>query len=134
MALCAISVPPSNHYHHHNSIILQNLSSFCSSTTPRKPTQPHHVPHSSTTSTSYNSTKWSEKIPISQGRRMLNLSTIGAVLSLIDIPFSKFLFFSKALASQLLELESYTDSKEGFTLLIPNSWTKVLSFLLSRKR
>ncbi|PIN15490.1 hypothetical protein CDL12_11874 [Handroanthus impetiginosus] len=68
--------------------------------------------------------KCSGRLSVTVGRRMLNLSIIGILLYL-DKPLSRFFFFSKALASQVLELDKYTDTKEGFTLLIPSSWTKV---------
>lgn len=38
-------------------------------------------------------------------------------------PYSRSL--SMAMAKQVLTLERYTDSKEGFTLLRPSSWIKV---------
>ncbi|XP_004236825.2 psbP domain-containing protein 2, chloroplastic [Solanum lycopersicum] len=51
-------------------------------------------------------------------RRALNVSILTVLLS---IPFSSF-----AIAiGEVLELERYTDSAEGFTLLKPSSWSKV---------
>ncbi|KAM7459737.1 hypothetical protein LguiA_036280 [Lonicera macranthoides] len=59
------------------------------------------------------------KPPICLSKRVLNL-TILAVLS--SVPLSR---FSKSMAQDYLDLELYTDSKEGFTLLKPSSWIKV---------
>ncbi|CDP18032.1 unnamed protein product [Coffea canephora] len=54
------------------------------------------------------------------GRRVL--LSISSLLVCSD-PFSRSL--SMAMANQVLTLERYTDSKEGFTLLRPSSWIKV---------
>ncbi|CAA2967607.1 psbP domain-containing 2, chloroplastic [Olea europaea subsp. europaea] len=115
MALCWISSAPSNHYH--NSIIIQNLSLTHSSPPPHKP-KPPQITTSVSTLSSSNPITESGRFPVVVSKRLVNLTIVGDVLS-------RFLFFSKALASQLLELQQYTDPKEGFTLLIPSSWIKV---------
>ncbi|XP_057500733.1 psbP domain-containing protein 2, chloroplastic [Actinidia eriantha] len=51
-------------------------------------------------------------------KRLLNLSIVAVILS---SPISS---ISKVMAENL-ELQRYTDSKEGFTLLTPPSWIKV---------
>lgn len=53
-------------------------------------------------------------------KRMLNLSILALILSL---PISSSI--SNVVMAQDLELERYTDSKQGFTLLKPPSWVKV---------
>lgn len=53
-------------------------------------------------------------------KRMLNLSILALILSL---PISSSI--SNVVMAQDLELERYTDSKQGFTLLKPASWVKV---------
>ncbi|XP_015071714.1 psbP domain-containing protein 2, chloroplastic [Solanum pennellii] len=59
-----------------------------------------------------------ELVPTYSTRRALNVSILTVLLS---IPFSSF-----AIAiGEVLELERYTDSAEGFTLLKPSSWSKV---------
>ncbi|XP_049354130.1 psbP domain-containing protein 2, chloroplastic [Solanum verrucosum] len=59
-----------------------------------------------------------ELVPTYSTRRALNVSILTVLLS---IPFS-----SSAIAiGEVLELERYTDSVEGFTLLKPSSWSKV---------
>ncbi|KAG5608829.1 hypothetical protein H5410_020110 [Solanum commersonii] len=59
-----------------------------------------------------------ELVPTYSTRRALNVSILTVLLS---IPFS-----SSAIAiGEVLELERYTDSAEGFTLLKPSSWSKV---------
>ncbi|KAL0332609.1 UNVERIFIED_CONTAM: PsbP domain-containing protein 2, chloroplastic [Sesamum calycinum] len=133
MAFCGISLPSTNQHHPH-FLIVQNLSSAPSSLPPKTPRPPlSSSPVSATTittsssslsSSSYSNVKCSERLPVSVDRRIFNLSIVGLLLS-IDEPFTKFLFFSKALASQVLELDRYIDSKEGFTLLVPSSWIKV---------
>ncbi|KAL8477411.1 hypothetical protein ACS0TY_029636 [Phlomoides rotata] len=119
MAFCGISVP--SNFHHPRFLIFQNLIPP-SPTTSYKPRLPFS---SSTSHTSYSfyptyscSLKSSETIPIALRRRTISLSILGFL-------FSKFLFSSDALASEELELDRYTDSKEGFTLLVPSSWIKV---------
>ncbi|KAL0343230.1 UNVERIFIED_CONTAM: PsbP domain-containing protein 2, chloroplastic [Sesamum angustifolium] len=135
MAFCGISLPSSNQHHPH-FLIVQNLSSAPSSLPPKTPRPPlSSSPVSATTITtsssslsrsSYSNLKCSERLPVGVDRRIFNLSIVGLLLS-IDEPFTKFLFFSKALASQVLELDRYTDSKEGFTLLVPSSWIKFVA-------
>ncbi|KAI3451615.1 hypothetical protein Pfo_008280 [Paulownia fortunei] len=122
MAFCGISIPSSSHPHPH-FLIIQNLGTIPSSPAPKKPRPPLSSSPFSTPSSSSN-VKWSEIFPVSLGKRILNLSILGILFSL-DQPLSRFLVFSKALASQMLELDRYTDSKEGFTLLVPSSWIKV---------
>ncbi|XP_055801241.1 psbP domain-containing protein 2, chloroplastic [Solanum dulcamara] len=59
-----------------------------------------------------------ELVPIYSTRRAFNVSILTVILS---IPFSSF-----AMAiDEVLELERYTDSAQGFTLLKPSSWIKV---------
>ncbi|KAL0350378.1 UNVERIFIED_CONTAM: PsbP domain-containing protein 2, chloroplastic [Sesamum radiatum] len=133
MAFCGLSLPSSNQHHPH-FLIVQNLSSAPSSLPPKTPRPPLSsssvsaititTSSSSLSSSSYSNVKCSERLPVGADRRIFNLSIVGLLLS-IDEPFIKFLFFSKALASQVLELDRYTDSKEGFTLLVPSSWIKV---------
>ncbi|XP_009769698.2 psbP domain-containing protein 2, chloroplastic [Nicotiana sylvestris] len=60
-----------------------------------------------------------EMVPIVSNRRVLNLSIL--TILLWD-PFSS---FAVAIGGEVLELERYTDSAEGFTLLRPSSWIKV---------
>ncbi|XP_073157235.1 psbP domain-containing protein 2, chloroplastic isoform X2 [Henckelia pumila] len=79
---------------------------------------------SSSSASSSSVVRWRERLGGSLGRRMFNLSIFG-FLSSWDLAFSRFLFCSEALASPLLELDTYTDSKEGFSLLVPPSWIKV---------
>ncbi|KAK4416631.1 PsbP domain-containing protein 2, chloroplastic [Sesamum alatum] len=128
MAFCGISLP-SSHQHHPHFLIVQNFSVVPSSLPPKSP-RPPLSPFSATTTSSSSlsssscSVKCSERLPVGLDRRIFNLSIVGFLLS-IDEPFTRFLFFSKALASQVLELDRYTDSKEGFTLLVPSSWIKV---------
>ncbi|KAG8383897.1 hypothetical protein BUALT_Bualt04G0061900 [Buddleja alternifolia] len=123
MASRAISIPfPSNHHHHF--LIVQNLATI-PAPLPPPTTKPRSSRSSSPFSTSSYDVKRSEKLAVGMGRRiiMLNLSIAGFLLS-FDQPFSK--TSKAALASQLLEeLHRYTDSKQGFTLLIPTSWIKV---------
>ncbi|CAI9758355.1 unnamed protein product [Fraxinus pennsylvanica] len=116
MALCWISCAPSNHHHH--SSFIQNLSPAHSSPPLDKRKPPQITLSVSTLSSSSNPIAEGERFPVVVSKRLVNLTIVGAVLS-------RFLFFSKALASQLLELQQYTDPKEGFTLLIPSSWIKV---------
>ncbi|KAL2521251.1 PsbP domain-containing protein 2 [Forsythia ovata] len=116
MALCWISVSPSNP--HHNSIIIQNLSTTPSSPPPHKRKPAQITTSVSTFASSSKPFTESERYPVVVSKRLVNFSIVGAVLS-------RFLIFSKALASQLLELQQYTDPKEGFTLFIPSSWIKV---------
>ncbi|KAL3630241.1 PsbP domain-containing protein 2, chloroplastic [Castilleja foliolosa] len=123
MALCGISATSSNH-HHPSFLLHQNhrtITSFSSSPPPNKPKSPL----SSSSSSSFN-VNWTEKFSLSLGRRSIlnNLPVIGFLFSL-EQSFPRLLFFSKALASQLLQLDRYIDSKEGFTLLVPSSWNKV---------
>ncbi|GER39917.1 PsbP domain-containing protein 2 [Striga asiatica] len=113
MSLCGISLSSATHPHS-NFPILQNPTTITSSLTPKNPEPP----------ISSSNVKWREKSPFSSGRRMINLSIVGFLLSLGQ-PLPRFLFFSKAMASQMLELDRYTDAKEGFTVLVPSSWVKV---------
>lgn len=114
MAFCGVRVPSSNHHY---------LLSPTTSTSPsRKPT-----PSLSSTATSSSCVaQWRERLPPTMGRRAISTSFVGLVLS-------RFLFMSKAVAEPALELDRYTDPKEGFTLLVPSSWTKVPSFFLFLK-
>ncbi|KAL0378196.1 UNVERIFIED_CONTAM: PsbP domain-containing protein 2, chloroplastic [Sesamum radiatum] len=133
MAFCGVSLPSSNQHHPH-FLIVQNLSSLPSSLPPKTPRPPlSSYPFSATATTtsssslsssSYSNVKCSGRLPVGVDRRVFNLSIVGFLLS-IDEPLTRFLFFSKALASQVLEFDRYTDSKEGFTLLVPSSWIKV---------
>ncbi|KAL2241293.1 psbP domain-containing protein 2, chloroplastic [Sesamum indicum] len=132
MAFCGISLPSSNQHHPH-FLIVQNLSSAPSSLpskTQRPPlsSSPLNATTITTSSSSlssfYSNGKCSGRLPDGVDRRIFNLSVVGFLLS-IDEPLTRFLFFSKALASQVLELDRYTDSKEGFTFLVPSSWIKV---------
>ncbi|CAA0833897.1 PsbP domain-containing protein 2- chloroplastic [Striga hermonthica] len=104
MPLRGISVSSATHPHS-NFPILQNPATITSSLAPKIP----------------DNVQWREKSPpFSSGRRMLNLSIVGFLLS-FGQPFPRFLFFSKAMA----ELDRYTDAKQGFTVLVPSSWVKV---------
>lgn len=118
MAFCGVGVPSSNHHY---------LLSPTTSTTPsRKPT-PSLPPSLSSTATSSSCVaQWRERLPPTMGRRTISTSFVGLVLS-------RFLFMSKAVAEPALELDRYTDPKEGFSLLVPSSWTKVPSFFLFLK-
>lgn len=60
------------------------------------------------------------------GKRELGLSSLALTLSGIfpNLPM--------AMCSQELELERYTDSKEGFTLLRPSSWIKVFNIVINQ--
>ncbi|MCD7450039.1 PsbP domain-containing protein 2, chloroplastic [Datura stramonium] len=57
-------------------------------------------------------------VPIVSSRRVLNVSILMALL------WNSFSSFAMAMG-EMLELERYTDSAEGFTLLRPSSWIKV---------
>lgn len=123
MAFCGISVPPN--YHHPQFLIFQNLIS-ASPTTSYKPRLPFSsaICHTSSSFSSFSTISVNERetLPIATRRRAISLSILGFL-------FSRFLCSSDALASEDLELDRYTDSKEGFTLLVPSSWNKVsLSF------
>lgn len=109
MALCGTSILSSN-YHHGNHLLPINRTKAAAACS---------------ISSSYLH-KCGAKFPADIGRRTLNVSTLGFLLSFSDQPFSRLLLFSNAMASQVLELNRYTDSSEGFTLLIPSSWTKVI--------
>ncbi|XP_051126875.1 psbP domain-containing protein 2, chloroplastic [Andrographis paniculata] len=103
MALCGLSNPSSSHHSH----LLHNLAA----------TPPHRKPKAS-----FSSPTLSPPLAVSLGRRILSLSIVGFVASL-ELP----LCLPMALASPAPEPElvSYTDSQEGFTLLVPSSWIKV---------
>lgn len=58
-------------------------------------------------------------------KRKLSLSILAAAVFLNGF----FPNLPKPIFAQELELERYTDSKEGFTLLRPSSWIKVFPFL-----
>lgn len=122
MAFCGVSVPPN--FHHPQFVIFQNLipPSPITSYKPRLPFSStiSHSPSSSFSPTSSCSVKWSETLPIAVRRRTISLSILG------------FLFSYEALASEELDLDRYTDSKEGFTLLVPSSWIKVCLISYSR--
>lgn len=72
------------------------------------------IPHNNETNKSM-----AEMVPIVSNRRVLNLSIL---TFLLWDPFSS---FAVAIGGEVLELERYTDSAEGFTLLRPSSWIKV---------
>lgn len=55
---------------------------------------------------------------MNKSRRALNVSILTV---LVSIPFSSF----AVAIDEVLDLERYTDSAEGFTLLRPSSWIKV---------
>ncbi|KAK3017868.1 hypothetical protein RJ639_004816 [Escallonia herrerae] len=59
------------------------------------------------------------RIGTQRSKRMVNLSILSLLLS---APLSN---LSKAVGAEELELETYTDSQEGFTLLRPSSWIEV---------
>ncbi|GFP84146.1 psbp domain-containing protein 2 chloroplastic [Phtheirospermum japonicum] len=126
MALSGICAPSSN-IHLPNFLILQNLGTITYSHPTNKPKS--HPPSSNV--------RLTEKLSLSLRRRSIlnNLSAIGFLFSL-EQPFSRLLFFSKALASQMLQLDRYTDSKEGFTLLVPSSWIKFVAdkLILAERR
>lgn len=128
MAFSGISIPSSHHLHP-NFLIVRNLATIPSTPKPQKPSSPLPSSPLSTPSSSSDAHR-SEILPFSVGRRMLSLSIVG----LLEQPLSRFLFFSKAQASQLLELDRYTDPKEGFTLLVPSSWIKVPILFLPHHR
>ncbi|CAH1427983.1 unnamed protein product [Lactuca virosa] len=85
-------------------------------------TSPHSPPLSNLqrpTSSNHNN-----RLPIQPTRRnLLNIS----ILTIIASPISPFLSSTSTWAQtqEYLELESYTDTNEGFTLLRPTPWTKV---------
>ncbi|XP_061356216.1 psbP domain-containing protein 2, chloroplastic [Gastrolobium bilobum] len=54
-------------------------------------------------------------------KRRLNLTLLPTTFLLVMLPNMR----DALLLAQELELQRYTDSKEGFTLLRPSSWTKV---------
>ncbi|KAL8045024.1 hypothetical protein ABFX02_08G085200 [Erythranthe guttata] len=120
MALCGISIPFSNPHF----LILQNPSS----PKPNKPNPPLSPPPFSTaaaaassSSSTCSNVNSSERLPFHPGRRTVSLSiSVGFLLSSIEQPFS-----NKAQAAQMSELYRYTDSVQGFTLLVPSSWIKV---------
>ncbi|XP_009616672.1 psbP domain-containing protein 2, chloroplastic [Nicotiana tomentosiformis] len=72
------------------------------------------IPHNNETNKSM-----AEMVPIVSNRRVLNLSILTVLL------WDPFSTFSVAIGGEVLELERYTDSTEGFTLLRPSSWIKV---------
>ncbi|KAL7101947.1 hypothetical protein ACP275_08G088100 [Erythranthe tilingii] len=128
MALCGISIPFSNPHF----LILQNpsspkpnkpnppLSSSPFSTTTTTTASAAATSSSSSSSSTCSNVNSSERLPVHPGRRMVNLSiSVGFLLS-IEQPFS-----NKAQAAQMSELYRYTDSVQGFTLLVPSSWIKV---------
>ncbi|EYU20599.1 hypothetical protein ABFS82_08G086100 [Erythranthe guttata] len=126
MAFCGISIPFSNPHF----LILQNPSS----PKPNKPNPPlSPSPFSTTTtaaaaaaaaassSSTCSNVNSIERLPVHPGRRTVSLSiSVGFLLSSIEQPFS-----NKAQAAQMSELYRYTDSVQGFTLLVPSSWIKV---------
>lgn len=126
MAVCGISISNLRLNKQSHSHLIGTLPSL---STLKKPIQISY----STSSSSV--VRWRERLRGSLGRRMFNLSIFG-FLSSWDLEFSRPLFYSEALASPLLDLEldRYTDSKEGFTLLVPSSWIKVCFLLLLQKR
>ncbi|XP_016452240.1 psbP domain-containing protein 2, chloroplastic-like isoform X2 [Nicotiana tabacum] len=71
------------------------------------------IPHNNETNKSM-----AEMVPIVSNRRVLNLSILTVLL------WDPFSTFSVAIGGEVLELERYTDSTEGFTLLRPSSWIK----------
>ncbi|KAH6765501.1 Photosystem II reaction center PsbP family protein [Perilla frutescens var. hirtella] len=108
MGLCGVCIPSSN-LHHLPFLVVQNLSSISSSRKPIPiPPLPTSPSCSATTSPSC----------IATGRRVISISFAGIVLS-------RFLFLSNAVAEPALELDRYTDAKEGFSFLVPSSWIKV---------
>ncbi|KAI8030953.1 hypothetical protein LOK49_LG01G02560 [Camellia lanceoleosa] len=95
-------------------------------TTTQRP-RPSLLFFSASTSSSYSHklTRESKDTPkdypsICLGKRMLNLSIVALVFASSPIPTS----ISIAIAEDL-QLQRYTDPKEGFTLLTPPSWIKV---------
>ncbi|XP_019265531.1 PREDICTED: psbP domain-containing protein 2, chloroplastic isoform X1 [Nicotiana attenuata] len=72
------------------------------------------TPHSNETNKSME-----EMVPIVSRRRVLNLSILTVLL------WDRFSSFALAIDGEVLELERYTDSAQGFTLLRPSSWIKV---------
>ncbi|XP_052188565.1 psbP domain-containing protein 2, chloroplastic [Diospyros lotus] len=98
---------------------------FLSSTTRRLFVSVSHC-SSSSSSSSFAQRPRRESSDISKGyrticlgKRMLSLSVAAIIFSSSSIPT-----LSKATADDL-ELQRYTDLKEGFTLLLPPSWIKV---------
>lgn len=63
--------------------------------------------------------------PLSLTKRALNSS------SLLLIFYGFFPHNSKAFSDKDLDLERYTDFEQGFTLLRPSSWNKVLTYIPS---
>ncbi|XP_073057469.1 psbP domain-containing protein 2, chloroplastic isoform X3 [Primulina eburnea] len=116
MAVCGISISLNKQSHPHLIGTLPSLSTL------KKPIQ--LLSSSSSSTSSSGAVRWRERLGVSLGRRMFKLSIFG-FLSSWDLVFSRLLFNSEALASPLLELDRYTDSKDGFTLLVPSSWIKV---------
>ncbi|XP_073279686.1 psbP domain-containing protein 2, chloroplastic isoform X1 [Primulina huaijiensis] len=113
MAVCGISISLNKQSHPGT---LPSLSTL------KKPIQ--LLSSSSSSASSSDAVRWRERLGGSLGRRMFKLSIFG-FLSSWDLAFSRLSFYSEALASPLLELDRYTDSKDGFTLLVPSSWIKV---------
>ncbi|XP_075483222.1 psbP domain-containing protein 2, chloroplastic isoform X2 [Primulina tabacum] len=116
MAVCGISISLNKQSPPHLIGTLPSLSTL------KKPIQ--LLSSSSSSASSSGAVRWRERLGVSLGRRMFKLSIFG-FLSSWDLAFSRLLFYSEALASPLLELDRYTDSKDGFTLLVPSSWIKV---------
>lgn len=90
--------------------------SFRPSPIQKKPKTPSLIPNAVSASSSS-----SPVLLMRRRRRMLNLSIIGVIFLWDPISGS----LSRALTEEALELERFTYSNEGFTLLVPNSWIKV---------
>lgn len=56
----------------------------------------------------------------------INLSKRHLNLSILTLLFNGFLLDKAKSITDLENLQRYTDSKDGFTLLVPSSWIKVL--------
>ncbi|KAL7141900.1 hypothetical protein ABFS83_08G085700 [Erythranthe nasuta] len=123
MAFCGISIPFSNPH----LLILHNPSSpKPNKLNPPLSSSPFSTAaaassSSSSPSSTCSNVNSSERLPVHPGRRTVSLSiSVGFLLSSIEQPFS-----NMAQAAQMSELYRYTDSVQGFTLLVPSSWIKV---------
>lgn len=111
MAVLKLSYLPSNHHRSlciHNVIPAQNSHTFivCSSLSASSPSP----------------IALDFKKSIALSRRLLFRFSVHVPVLLWN-PFSSSL--SMATTSEVLSLQRYTDSKEGFTLLKPSSWIQV---------
>lgn len=106
----------------HNSPLIRGVNNGFSSRIFPWPASLKRSSSISSSSSLSASTSTSSPVLLALSRRLLNLSVVAVVFLWDPVLGSS----SKATSDDnALELQRYTDSKEGFTLLVPSSWIKV---------